>query len=195
MTNFSKSFFSNKVQEIYTTLDGVITNSSDTVFYLKKGDKIFDFHPFFESLEDELMQGKANDLAFPCVQLMDSESEVICDITIKKENKFLAILLFDYSSHYEHLYDAGQEKKTAMLNEQAYELKTKYFEEKKASLESVQSKINTKIIDETEEIISKLEKLTKTKLTKQQDSIINNIKKKLVSLQVNALQINEDLCH
>lgn len=195
MTTFSKSFFSNKVQEIYTNLDGVVTNSSDTIFILKKGNKIFDFHPFFESLENELKHGKENHLAFPCVQLIDTKSEVICDITIKKENDFLAILLFDYSKHYEHLYDAQQEKKTAMLNEQAYELKTKYLEEKTALLEFIQNQINNNVVQETEEVIIELEKLKKTKLTKQQDSITNSIKKKLVSLRANALQISENLYH
>ena len=195
MTTIGKSFFSNKVQEIITTLDGVISQSSDTIFVLKEGENILKFHPFFESLENELKYGDSNNLAFPCVQLDTSESEVICDITIKKESGFLAILLFDYSNHYEHLHDATQEKKTAMLNEQAYELNTKYYEEKKAYLELIQDQINNNIVRELEDVVLKLEELAATDLSKQQNDLIIKLQKNIISLQDKALQIKEGLLY
>lgn len=193
MTAYSKSFFSNKVQEIYTTFDGIITHSSDTIFALKEGESILKFHPFFESLGNEFKSGKSSNLAFPCVQLESSEIEVICDVTIKKENDFLAILLFDYSNHYEHLHDAAQEKKTAMLNEQAYELNTKYTEEKKAYLELIQERINDNLVPELENLSFQLKELQKTDLSKRQSLLTFELQKNIVSLRTKALQINKGL--
>ena len=189
----TKSFFSNKVQEIHTTYQGVITQSSNTIFVLNEGDNIYDLHPFFESLKSELSSANFDDLAFPCVQLDTDQTKAICDITIKKERSSLAILLFDYSTHYEHLHDAAQEKKTAMLNEQAHELNVKYSEEKKVYLEFIQDRIENKIVQEIEEINSGLKQLEKTDLSSEQSSILKTLKKKITILYSKAEQIKDGL--
>jgi hypothetical protein len=191
MSPQDNTFFSNKVQEIHATPDGKITHSSNTIFTLVLGENIYDEHPFFESLREELNVGKETSLAFPCVQLEMYNNVHICDITIKKERGFLAILLFDYSKHYEHLHEAAQEKKTAMLNEQAHELNSKYADEKKVYHEYIQGRIDSKIITELEEIVWNLKKLKKTELMPEQLAFINSIEKKIVALQVRAVQIKE----
>ena len=147
MTDQSK-FFSKKIQEIHAKPTGEIIETSNTIFSLDAKDNLYDLHPFFESLQTELQSREAfgSSLAFPCVQLEIHGKEAICDITIKKEPEFLAILLFDYSKHYEHLHEASQEKKTAMLLEQEHDLKRKHLEEKKAYLGFMRARINDKVI-------------------------------------------------
>lgn len=189
MSKANNTFFSNKVQEIHSTPKGIITESSNTIIELTPGDNIFDIHPFFESLKHELKSGKESNLAFPCVQLDINEIDLICDITIKKEREFLAILLFDYSKHYEHLHEAAQEKKTAMLNEQAHELNSKHSEEKKIYLEFLQNLIDNKIIKELETVVLVLEKLKKTTLDQEQSALVNTVKQKIGSLHMKVVQI------
>ena len=87
--NNGAPFFSNKVQEVIISLDGLISQSSDSIFTLDIGTNLFKFHPFFESLENELHQGDKMNLAFPCVQFDQGEETFICDITIKKERDCL----------------------------------------------------------------------------------------------------------
>ena len=193
MSTGNNTFFSNKVQEVLTTLDGIITQSSNTIFSLKNGDDIFQMHPFFESLKKELKNGNETDLAFPCVQLDMHDKEVICDITIKKEMGSLAILLFDYSSHYEHLHEAAQEKKTAMLNEQAHELETKYSDEKKVYIEYIKERIDGKIIKELENVVSNLEALKKSNVSSNQVLLIAEIEKSIGNMHSKAVQIKEGL--
>lgn len=193
MSNGNNTFFSNKVQEILTTPAGDITQSSNTIFNLENGDNLFKIHPFFESLKSELKNGSETDLAFPCVQLDIFGEEVICDITIKKEMGSIAILLFDYSNHYEHLHDAAQEKKTAMLNEQAHELNTKYSDEKKAYAEYIRERIDGKIIQELEDVVLNLETLKKSNMSSEQMSIIDKIEKSIGNMHIKAVQIKEGL--
>lgn len=193
MTQPTNSFFSNKVQEIHASLDGVITQTSNTIVTVSLGQNLFQLHPFFESLKHELTDGIGNSLAFPCVQLDINNSTFICDITIKKERDFLAILLFDYSKHYEHLHDAAQEKKTAMLNEQAYELTTKHSEEKRAYFEYINDRIDNKIVHTLEEIVSDIKALTKTDLNPEQISLVNKIKKNSKTLYTKAIQLKDDV--
>ncbi|GHC43169.1 hypothetical protein [Ulvibacter litoralis] len=193
MTHPNNSYFSNKVQEIHADLNGKITQSSNTIIELSVGQNLFDVHPFFESLKDELTDGSTNSLAFPCVQLDIINSDVICDITIKKEIGFLAILLFDYSSHYEHLHDAAQEKKKAMLNEQAYELTTKYSEEKRAYFEYIQDRIDAKIVQKLQDIVSDIEKLQKTNLDEKQTALLKKIKDNSTLLHQKSIQLKDDV--
>lgn len=189
----NSSQFANKVQEIHTTTAGIITQSSDVIFSLNEGDNIFQLHPFFESMQFELHPDRHQDLAFPCVQLQINDTEAICDITIRMERGFLAILLFDYTTHYEHLHDSAQEKKTAMLNEQAHELNAKYSEDKKAYIEFIQGRIDSTIIRQLEEINTQLERLVKSDLSKEQSSIVNSITKNIASLRAKADKIKESL--
>lgn len=187
------SFFSNKVQELHASLDGDVTQSSNTIFELKQGENIYSIHPFFESLKSELIHSNEMNLAFPCVQLDINEKTFICDITIKKERGELAILFFDYSTHYEHLHEAAQEKKTAMLNEQAHELEIKHTEEKQSYLNYMKDRMDSNIIGSLEEVVTGLEALKKSDLTADQHALINEIEQNVGRLHLKAIQIKEGL--
>lgn len=187
------SFFSSKVQEIHTDLHGEVIQSSDTLFSIEKGENIFDLHPFFESMRADFTSGQDSNLAFPCVQLDMQDKEVICDITIKKERGFLAILLFDYSEHYEHLHDAAQEKKTAMLNEQAHELNVKHYEEKMMYVDFVRKRLDDKLIGQLEGVIADVQKLKATNVSKSQSKLISKIEVNMNELFQKATQIKDNL--
>lgn len=186
-------FFSNKVQEVIVSLDGVVSQSSDTIFTLEIGTNIFEFHPFFESLQNELSQGTKAHLAFPCVQFEQDEESFICDITINKERDFLAILFFDYSTHYEHLHEAAQEKKTAMLNEQAHNLKEQHSKEKQEYVNFISQRLDAKIINRLEEVVKALEELKKSSLNDNQQSLIQNVEQEIGELHLKAIQIKEGI--
>jgi len=193
MANPKDSFFSNKVQEIHTNLKGEVIQSSDSLFSIKKGENIFDLHPFFESMKADFTSGQDTNLAFPCVQLDMKDKEVVCDITIKKEPGFLAILLFDYSNHYEHLHEAAQEKKTAMLNEQAYELNAKHHAEKQVYFDFIRNRLDSKIIGQLESVIADVQKLKETDISKSQSKLITEIENNVNELFLKATQIKDNL--
>ncbi|MEL6812585.1 MAG: hypothetical protein AAFP76_14745, partial [Bacteroidota bacterium] len=187
--NEQNTFFSKKIQEIHAKPSGEITLSSDTIFELDLGDNLYALHPFFESLKYELENGVGiqSSLAFPCVQLEIYKKEAICDITIKMERGFLAILLFDYSQHYEHLHEATQEKKSAMLSEQEHELRMKHLNEKKAYLDFMRARIDTKLIVAMEKMVRDVEKLKASELSPEQRSVLQEIEESVWLLNENAL--------
>lgn len=187
------SFFSNKVQEIHTTPAGEVTYSNDTIYTLEQGTNIKAIHPFFESLGPQLSEVGSRNLAFPCVQLDLNGEDHICDITIKKERGDVAILLFDYTSHYKHLHEAAQEKKNGMLNEQAFELNARHQEKQKAYFEYIRDRIDTKIINELESVIQTLSKLKQTELSQEQDQLIIEIEKDMKVLHNKAMEVKQGL--
>lgn len=189
--NNNSPFFSNKVQEVIVSPKGEVMQSSNTIFNLEVGSDLFTFHPFFESLQGELNTGKSMNLAFPCVQFEQDEQEFICDITIKKEREFFAILFFDYSSHYEHLHEAAQEKKNAMLNEQAHILKEQHSQEKQEYLDLISNRLDTKIIHKLEEVVKALEELKNSSLDEDQAKLVKNVEDEIDELHNKAIQIKK----
>lgn len=189
------SFFSAKIQEIQARLDGSIESSSDTLFSIDPSENIFDLHPFFESLKEELQNGSDLDksLAFPCVHLDRKGKELICDITIKKDRGHIAVLLFDYSKHYENLHEAAQEKKTAMLNEQESILTQRHLEERKAYLGFMKHRIESKMIVEIEDIMLHINQLKHSELDEHQQAIVENMEEAVGKFHLKAMQIKNEL--
>ena len=187
------TFFSNNVQEIHTTPQGVITFSNNTIQEFEEGENIKEIHPFFESLAPQFEEPGNKNLAFPCVQLTFENKECICYITIKKERGDVAILLFDYTRHYQHLHEATQEKKQAMLNEQAFELTSKHQEEQKAYFEYIRDRIDAKIINELESVVKTLTQLKKTSLTEEQQELIGAIEQHIGVLHTKAIEVRNGL--
>ena len=193
--NIDNSFFSKKIQEIQASPKGTILQSSNTIFNVSLQDNLYLLHPFFESLETELQSNEpfGNHLAFPCVQLEINGKEAICDVTIKKERDFLAILLFDYSQHYEHLHEAALEKKSALLLEQEHNLKRKHLEEKKTYLDFMKQRIDNKMITEIETIIKNLDAIKKSGLAPEQHNILKEIESTVGKFHLRAIQIRNEL--
>ena len=189
------AFFSKKIQEIHAKPTGEIFESSNTIFSIETKDNLYEIHPFFESLQTELQSREVfgSNLAFPCVHLDINGKKAICDITIKKEPDFLAILLFDYSQHYEHLNEAAQEKKSAILQEQEHDLRRQYLEEKKAYLGFMKERIDNKLIIELELIIVKMKLLKQSDLAPEQQQIVQDIEKSVGGFHLKAIQIREEL--
>ncbi|MBX2828168.1 MAG: hypothetical protein KTR22_08395 [Flavobacteriaceae bacterium] len=193
--NKQSTFFSKKIQEIHAKPSGEIVLSSNTIFEITPNENLYTLHPFFESLQHELEKDGIleNNLAFPCVQMKIHGKESICDVTIKKEPGFLAILLFDYSQHYEHLHEAAQEKKSAMLKEKEHELKLKYSSEKAAYLDFIRERLDSKIISEMETIVRKVEHLKRSSLDPEQQGTLQEIEEIIGNFHLRAIQIREGL--
>ncbi|MEM7185394.1 MAG: hypothetical protein AAF466_01945 [Bacteroidota bacterium] len=193
--NSENTFFSKKIQEVHSKPSGQIIRSSDTIFPIAQGGNLYEVHPFFESLRNELENGIGieNSLAFPCVQLEIDGKEAVCDITIKMERGFLAILFFDYSQHYEHLHEATQEKKSAMLSEQEHQLRKQHLEEKKAYLDFMRARIDVKLIQEMEMLVDHVRKLKALGVSPEQQLLLNEIESSVGNFHLRAIQIREEL--
>lgn len=186
MNKFHHDFFSAKVQEINALPDGTITRSNNSLFNVESGGDLYEIHPFFESLRDEILRGKRSYLAFPCVQLDLNGTILVCDITIKLEREFLAILLFDYTAHYQTVQRLAQEKNLALLNEQ----RKRFENEREAFRKFTNNGSELFILNELERVIVLMEQLRATPLDNKQAEILHEMDSSLGVLYHKALQIN-----
>ena len=98
-----ETVYINKMQEIIASFDGTVSISNNAIHPIDPGENIFQLHPFFESLESTIIHGESVYFTFPCINLLMGNTNYYCDIIIKKEKDFIAVLLFNYSDHYREL--------------------------------------------------------------------------------------------
>ena len=106
----------NRMQEIISEYDGEVISSNDAIHSIEPGTNVFSVHPFFESLKESLHSRPEIYFAFPCINLNLGGKDYYCDIIIKKEKKFMAVLLFNYSDHYRDIRENIQKINREKLN-------------------------------------------------------------------------------
>jgi len=183
------TFFTRKVQEINALPDGTIKRSTDTLFTIFTGENLYELHPFFESLREELQEGGRNYLVFPCITLDFEDYSFVCDITIKRERNFLAILFFDYSAHYKKIQENVQFHNSSLL--QKHQNNTR--DHKKAYLEYMNNRLDSQVLDELETIALALDTLKNTTLTNEQATLLETVEARFGNLHHKALQIKEGM--
>jgi hypothetical protein len=103
-----ETVYINKMQEIIANFDGEVSISNNAIHPIVPGENIFSLHPFFQSLKLPILAGEKVYYTFPCINLMLGETNYYCDVIIKKEKDFIAVLLFNYSDHYRELQEKIQ---------------------------------------------------------------------------------------
>jgi hypothetical protein len=99
LKNYKESFFNSNFQGVEIDLEGIILNSDNSLFKLKKGNHIKDLSPFFESLL-LLLDTLENQSIFSCVELQIDKKKFLIDVSIIKEESHILLLLCDFTSHY-----------------------------------------------------------------------------------------------
>ena len=97
------SVYINRMQELITDFDGKIRYSNDAILEIEPGVNVFEIHPFFESLRSAILGSPSAYHTFPCINMILDGKNYYCDIIFKKERDFMAVLMFNYSDHYQDL--------------------------------------------------------------------------------------------
>ncbi|MCK8523779.1 ATP-binding protein [Aquimarina sp. D1M17] len=180
--------FHQKTQVIKISQDGVILETDTSLFNWKKGNSIYEAHPFFEILRSFTEEpGEQSALNFPCIHLENdiTDDERICDVSIVFQGKEITIILYDYTEKYNELNQFAQQKNESILLSKKLELKNKYLLEKEEFKNSFIANINHEIRTPLTSILGFIEVLEKTKLTFEQEELSRIIKRE--SKHLNAL--------
>ena len=140
-------------------------------------------------MREELQEGGRNYFVFPCITLDFEDYSFVCDITIKRERNFLAILFFDYSAHYKKIQENVQFHNSSLL--QKHQNNTR--DHKKAYLEYMNNRLDSQVLDELETIALALDTLKNTTLTNEQATLLETVEARFGNLHHKALQIKEGM--
>ena len=98
-----------KFQILTTDHSGVIQDSDNTLFKVKKGSDLGALDPFFEAVLP-LSSEDTDKLEFPCINLKLDDKELILDIQLDYHKDKLVLILCDLTEHYNRSHPVVQEK-------------------------------------------------------------------------------------
>lgn len=118
LNTLKQQYIKEKIQFIETSKDGKVIDSDNNLFTLKKGESIYDLHPFFESIQYYFNEKDGSEFRVSCINLKFNKIEGIFDfiINVFKERNILAIL--DFTEHYKISNTLSQEKNESIIHSQ-----------------------------------------------------------------------------
>ncbi len=108
---------------------GSVIRSAGCFLPVKKGQKLAEVHPFFESLEPMLPQMEGPQ-SLHCVNLDLDGREVIVDILAHPVGKDFMLLIQDLTAHYTNYQAVAQERNESIIHEELMVLKNAELEER-----------------------------------------------------------------
>lgn len=126
INQIKESYLKNKIQFIQADKAGIIEESDDNIFKLKKGSSLYNLHPFFETLEFYIDHEKGSELEIPCVHLIIDEIDGIYDIHFRYVNEKIIISIFDFTKHYNESNTLSQEKNESIIHSQLLKEKEEF---------------------------------------------------------------------
>ena len=98
--------------------DGVILASDNNLFNLKRGNSIYDVHPFFESIQYHFDEKPGSEFTISCVNLEIGTISGIFDLIIHIQKDSVIFSIFDFTAHYQISNTLSQEKNESLIQSQ-----------------------------------------------------------------------------
>lgn len=177
MNATASNYKSINIQEIFCEPNGTIRFFNNNFLKLNAGENIFLCHPFFESIEEILLQNPNEIQTYPCVHLGLDEEEFICDINITVEEHQLTVVVLDYTDAYLNLNEIAQERNESVINSQLLILKNQQLEKEKEFKNKFLANISHEIRSPLNAIVGFSELLSNTSLSMEQSELLQVIHK------------------
>jgi signal transduction histidine kinase/ActR/RegA family two-component response regulator len=113
-----QQYIKDKIQFIEVSKDGVILACDNNLFNLKKGNSIYDVHPFFESIQYHFDEKPGSEFTISCVNLEIGTFSGIFDLIIHIQKDSVIFSIFDFTAHYQISNTLSQEKNESLIQSQ-----------------------------------------------------------------------------
>ncbi len=113
-----EQYIKDKIQFIEISKEGVIIDTDNNLFNLKKGASIYDVHPFFESIQYHFNEKAGSEFNISCINLKIGNVEGIFDLIIHIQKDSLILSIFDFTAHYKMSNTLSQEKNESIIQSQ-----------------------------------------------------------------------------
>lgn len=108
---------------------GIVLESDQVLFKIKKGSLIFEFHPFFESLAT-VFDSNDKETNFYCIHIIVNEQLYIVDIKAVVEKEGLLLIIEDLTDHYNSYQSITQRRNESVIKTELTVLKNLELQER-----------------------------------------------------------------
>ena len=112
--------YKNILHYVHVDTKGIIIATDNTLFTLAIGTAITEFHPIFLTAIPHLLENSSETMVYPGLFIEHEHQKFYCDVSVKKEHSFIAIVFFNYSHSYER-----KQRETQFKNETSLLKRTK----------------------------------------------------------------------
>lgn len=175
--------YKTKIQIIQISQDGEVLDSENSIFSVKKGEKISSLHPFFEGIES-LLEHIVDPVSFPCVNLNIENKHFLVDIEILKNENHLFLSVLDFTDHYEQSHPLLQEKNEASIVKYRLSYERDLLLAKEEFKNKFLAHLNHEIRNPLNSMFGFMEILSNSKLDYEQKETLNILHKTSMHLKV-----------
>lgn len=151
----------------------IIKESDNVLFLIEPNTSLTDFHPFFESIVDNIT---AEEFSISCVHLDIKNKILTCDVEIKPlDNNTYLLILINFSKHYESFQSLAQSRNENSIKSELLTVKNQVLKEKEAFKNKFIDNFSHEIISPITSIIAFSNLMQDSKLTHQQKEYLDVI--------------------
>lgn len=165
LSTIKNNYIEQNTQFILLDKNGNILESDDVLFPAKVGTSIDDLHPFFISIYSTF----ENDTqSFTCVHLEIGKKSLICDITLKKHDDTIVIILSDFSNHYNSFQSLAQSRNETAISSELTQIENYLLTKKQEFKDKFITNFNHELVSPILSILTFSDALNKTSLNPSQ---------------------------
>tara|TARA_R110002124_G_scaffold17532_3_gene73195 strand:+ start:43813 stop:45333 length:1521 start_codon:yes stop_codon:yes gene_type:complete len=176
--------YNSKIQVVKINEEGIILESEDTIFKMKKDSYIGKLHPFLEGIEPLFSGPNPANTKFPCVNLEINDKPIIADIQLLKEENEIFVVFFDFTEHYTDSHPLVQEKNEASITKNKLTFEKNLLLAKEEIKNKFIAHLNHEIRNPLNSLLGFMEILKKSKLDYEQQETLKIMGKTGTHLKV-----------
>ena len=119
-------YIKDKIQFIEISKDGKILDSDNNILKLITGKSLFDYHPFFESIQYHFEEKDGSEFNISCINLEIGTTSGIYDVIIHVLKNSIIISILDFTAHYKMSNTLSQEKNESVIQSQILKEKEEF---------------------------------------------------------------------
>ncbi len=123
---FKSQYIKDKIQFIEICKDGKILDSDNNILKFTIDKSLFDYHPFFESIQYHFEEKEGSEFNISCINLEIGTTSGIYDVIIHVLKNSIVISLLDFTAHYKMSNTLSQEKNETIIQSQILKEKEEF---------------------------------------------------------------------
>lgn len=184
LKEFRQQYTSTNEQFVLTDKTGLVLESEQTLFHIKKGSSIFEFHLFFESLVP-LLEGIADEeTSFHCIHIEHDGQLYIVDILAVVKKAGLLLIIKNLTDHYNAYQNVTQTRNESVIKTELTVLKNLELQERERFKNRFIQNFSHELRNPLTSIMGITELLGDTKMSDNQQKMLDFLKESNTNLRL-----------
>lgn len=183
LEQYKEEYINRNIQFIVIDFEGAVLESDQTFITLRKGEFIYDVHPFFASYAT-ILDTLEDSLTYNCVHIEYQDQEFITDVKMIMKDDSILLVVYDLTDHYISYQKIAQARNESIINSELVVLRNLELEERERFKNAFIRNFSHELRNPLTGIISITNVIEGTNLTGEQQQMVNFLKESNSNLKL-----------